>query len=36
MKREEGEFQEGGKEHPTSYNRLSDKDWWYQLIYHTE
>ncbi|RKW24949.1 hypothetical protein D8B45_01505 [Candidatus Gracilibacteria bacterium] len=36
MKREEGEFQEGGKEHPTSYNRLSDKNRRYQLIYHTE
>lgn len=36
MKREEKEFQEEGKEHPTSYNRLSDKDWWYQLIYHIE
>ena len=36
MKREEGEFQEGGKEHPTPYNRLSDKNRRYQLIYHTE
>lgn len=36
MKWEEKQIQEAGEEYPRDYHTLSDKNWWYQLIYHVE